>query len=187
MEKDALVVVARKGNEVICYEDEEEGFNVSPVSADGQILEHCCNQDELRFALNDWIDDRQPPAKSGPAQSIDQVAWRARASANTLLAQRLEQIPFHSIRYLGKFLLGKPQKMWGRPVGFQARIVLVLLVDKEAARIGLVAVNDVHQAAGFFARLLRELPKERGYFAFVSKFCHPRHGQNDHRYSLRCD
>ena len=37
--RDAVVVVARDGNEVIYFEDEEEGFNVSPLRADGQILE----------------------------------------------------------------------------------------------------------------------------------------------------
>ena len=34
------VVVARRGDEVIYWEDVEEGFNLSPVSPDGRILEH---------------------------------------------------------------------------------------------------------------------------------------------------
>jgi hypothetical protein len=49
---DRVVVVARRRNEVIYWEAVEEGFNLTPVSPDGTILEHCCNQDELRFALN---------------------------------------------------------------------------------------------------------------------------------------
>ena len=50
--RECVVVVARKANEVIYWEDVEEGFNLSPVDAEGQILEHWCNQDELGLALN---------------------------------------------------------------------------------------------------------------------------------------
>jgi len=35
-----VVVVARKGDEVIYWEDVEEGFNVSPIAPDGRVLEH---------------------------------------------------------------------------------------------------------------------------------------------------
>jgi hypothetical protein len=69
--RDTAVVVARNGSEVIYYEDEEDGFNVSPVGADGQILEHWCNQDELKYALNYWIEGRKLSVKSGPAQRIE--------------------------------------------------------------------------------------------------------------------
>ena len=68
--KDQVVVVARKGNEVIYWEDIEEGFNVSPVAEDGQVLEHWCDQNELRFALNSWIEDRPGRAKLGPAVTV---------------------------------------------------------------------------------------------------------------------
>ena len=51
-------MVARKGNEVIYCEDIEGGFNVSPVGPGGEIPEHRCNRDELRFALNAWIEGR---------------------------------------------------------------------------------------------------------------------------------
>ena len=64
------VVVARRGDEVIYWEDVEEGFNLSPVSPDGQILEHWSNQDELRFALNAWIDGRTRTVRLGPATPI---------------------------------------------------------------------------------------------------------------------
>jgi hypothetical protein len=66
-----VVVVARNGNEVMYYEDVEEGFNVSPIAPDGQILEHWCNQDDLRFALNEWIEGRKLYQRLGPAQSIE--------------------------------------------------------------------------------------------------------------------
>jgi len=64
---DTVVVVARRENEVTYWEDVEEGFNVSLFAEDGRILEHCCNQDELRFALNAWIDDGKGAPKLGPA------------------------------------------------------------------------------------------------------------------------
>ena len=65
-----VVVVARKGDEVIYWEDVEEGFNVSPVGADGRILEHWCNQDDLGLALNSWIAGRIRPPLLGPATPI---------------------------------------------------------------------------------------------------------------------
>jgi len=39
-EMENAVVVARRGDEVIYWEDVEEGFNLSPLSPDGRILEH---------------------------------------------------------------------------------------------------------------------------------------------------
>jgi hypothetical protein len=50
-----VVVVARRGDEVMYWDDVEEGFNISPVTSDGQILQHFCNQDSLGLALNAWI------------------------------------------------------------------------------------------------------------------------------------
>jgi hypothetical protein len=64
---ESVVVVARNGDQVIYYEDVEDGFNVSPMSPDGQILEHWCNDDELRFALNAWIKGRGLVRRLGPA------------------------------------------------------------------------------------------------------------------------
>jgi hypothetical protein len=69
---ESVVVVARNGEQVIYYEDVEEGFNVSPISPDGRILEHWCNQDELRFALNAWIDGRGLPSRLGPAVPVNE-------------------------------------------------------------------------------------------------------------------
>ncbi len=65
-----VVVVARKRGEVIYWEDIEGGFNISPISADGKILEHWCNQDELRFALNAWIRGRGLWGRRGPAEPL---------------------------------------------------------------------------------------------------------------------
>jgi hypothetical protein len=70
-EMENAIVVARRGDEVIYWEDVEEGFNLSPVAPDGRILEHWCNQDELRFALNAWIEGRGRPVRLGPAMPIE--------------------------------------------------------------------------------------------------------------------
>jgi hypothetical protein len=67
---ESVVVVARKGDQVIYYEDVEDGFNVSPLSPDGQILEHWCNDHELRFALNAWIKGRGLAGGLGPAVPV---------------------------------------------------------------------------------------------------------------------
>jgi hypothetical protein len=68
--KESVVVVARKGNEVIYWEDVEEGFNVSPVDSEGNILEHWCNQDELGIGLNAWIEGRNLPHRLQPADPL---------------------------------------------------------------------------------------------------------------------
>ena len=54
-----VVVIAQKGNQVIYWEDVEEGFGVSPVGTDGQILQQDCNQNDLGLALNAWIEERK--------------------------------------------------------------------------------------------------------------------------------
>jgi hypothetical protein len=68
---ESVVVVARNGDEVIYWEDVEEGFNLSPLGPDGRVVEHWCNQDELGFALNTWIKDRPRSARLGPATPIE--------------------------------------------------------------------------------------------------------------------
>jgi 5'-deoxynucleotidase YfbR-like HD superfamily hydrolase len=49
-----VFVVALKDNEAMYYEDVEDGFNFSPLDKNGTIIEHWCNQDELKFALLHW-------------------------------------------------------------------------------------------------------------------------------------
>ena len=67
---ESVIVVARRDNEVIYWEDVEEGFNVSPIDGNGTILEHWCNQDQLGHALNAWIEGRSLPGKFGPTHPI---------------------------------------------------------------------------------------------------------------------
>ena len=50
-----VVVVAHNGNQVIYWEDVEEGFGVSALGTDGKILEQDCNQNDLGLALNSWV------------------------------------------------------------------------------------------------------------------------------------
>ena len=65
-----IVVARRNGEEVIYWEDVEEGFNVSPIDRSGTILEHWCNQDQLPFALNAWVEGRSLSGRFGPARPI---------------------------------------------------------------------------------------------------------------------
>ncbi len=44
-------VVGLIGNEVIWYNDIEDGFNISSYSVYGTIDEYSCNQDELHFTI----------------------------------------------------------------------------------------------------------------------------------------
>lgn len=44
-------VVAIFGNEVIYYNDIEEGFNISTYDTFGQIKEYWCNQSELNWTI----------------------------------------------------------------------------------------------------------------------------------------
>jgi hypothetical protein len=62
---ESVIVVAQKENEVVYWEDVEEGFNVSPLVTDGKVLEHWCNQDDLGTALNRWL----------PASDDDRSNW----------------------------------------------------------------------------------------------------------------
>ena len=68
---ESVIVVAQNGVEVVYWEDVEDGFNISPVSSEGQLLEHWCNQNELGLALNAWIEGRPSPGKVGPATPVD--------------------------------------------------------------------------------------------------------------------
>ena len=46
-----------------------EGFNFSPVDAEGKILQHWCNQDELTIALWHWM-GRPQEDRLGPAEPV---------------------------------------------------------------------------------------------------------------------
>jgi hypothetical protein len=45
-------VVAKWDNKAMYYEDVEEGFNVSPIDESGRILQHWCNDDDLKYAVH---------------------------------------------------------------------------------------------------------------------------------------
>ena len=51
---ESVVVIAQRGQEVIYWEDIEEGFEVSPLDSNGRILKIGCNQNDLRIALDAW-------------------------------------------------------------------------------------------------------------------------------------
>jgi hypothetical protein len=53
--KEVAVIVARKQQVALYWEDVEEGFNISPMSSEGMILEHYCNQDTLGEAIRAWL------------------------------------------------------------------------------------------------------------------------------------
>ncbi len=65
-----VFVVAEHKGEAIYWEDVEEGFNVSPLGPSGEVLEHWCNQDELRWALNRWLQPSAAYQRVGPAQPV---------------------------------------------------------------------------------------------------------------------
>ena len=52
---EGVFIVARKNNNVLYYEDIEEGFNFSPIDENGMIKERWCNQDSLRSAIHKWL------------------------------------------------------------------------------------------------------------------------------------
>ena len=81
---------------------------------------------------------------------------------------------------LGQFFLCQLQKVRGGAVRLEGGVVLVLLIDKEPARIGLVLMHLIHEAARFLARFGREFFEDRGHFGLASDFCHPGYGQHHH-------
>ena len=65
-------VVGFIGNQVLWYNDIEEGFNWSRYTTSGLIDEYWCNQDELNHAicaLHDFIENDRPMGNFGPPQS----------------------------------------------------------------------------------------------------------------------
>jgi hypothetical protein len=68
---ESVVVVAQKSDEVIYFEDVEEGFNISPIGPQGEVLEHWCNQDNLAVALNRLVQPRDSRnGNFGPARPL---------------------------------------------------------------------------------------------------------------------
>lgn len=52
--EDAFVVAFHR-DEVMYYNEIEEGFNTSPVDEHGAIMEYWCSQDSLQGALHLWL------------------------------------------------------------------------------------------------------------------------------------
>lgn len=64
-------VVGIIGRHAIWFNDIEDGFNLSRYEKAGELLEYCCNQDELNravCAVQQMIDDGQVPGRFGPSQ-----------------------------------------------------------------------------------------------------------------------
>lgn len=51
-----VIVVARKDNEVMFWEDIEEGFEISTPSHEGIILDYGASQNNLSLALYGWLE-----------------------------------------------------------------------------------------------------------------------------------
>ena len=68
--KELVFVVAVKDGEALYYEDVEDGFNRSPLSESGEILQHWCNQDDLQDALYSWMPGVTPSGRFGPARLL---------------------------------------------------------------------------------------------------------------------
>ena len=66
-------------------------------------------------------------------------------------------------------------------MGFQRGIVLVLFVDEEPPRFGLMPVDLIHEAARFLSGFFRQLGENRRDIAIVPSLGHPRYCQNHHR------
>jgi hypothetical protein len=52
---ESVLVVAQRDDEVMYYEDVEEGFNFSALTPNGQIAAPGWSQDELRYAILRWM------------------------------------------------------------------------------------------------------------------------------------
>jgi hypothetical protein len=66
-------VVAILGQQVVWFNDIEDGFNVSRYDAPGVIAEYWCNQDELHHTIHGLlsrIDTGEAPGKFGPPEPL---------------------------------------------------------------------------------------------------------------------
>ena len=66
-------VVAILGEQVVWFNDIEDGFNVSRYEAPGVIADYWCNQDELQHTIHgllNQIDTGEVPGKWGPTEPL---------------------------------------------------------------------------------------------------------------------
>src|SRR5581483_696313 len=89
-------------------------------------------------------------------------------------------MPFDAVGDTGQFFLGILHEVLSGAMRFEAAVVLVLFVNEEPPRFGLVAVHLVHQAAWFLARFFAQLDEEVRNFVFMSRLCYPRYYQHNH-------
>ena len=64
-------VVGAIGCHAVWFNDIEDGFNISRYEKAGELLEYCCNQHELNWAVcavRHMIDDGYVQGRSGPPQ-----------------------------------------------------------------------------------------------------------------------
>jgi hypothetical protein len=144
---ESVVVVARRQDEVIYWEDVEESFNRSPVSTEGKILEHWCNQDELRFALNSWIEGRPTTVLIKPKVPVIQAQVtllpelsHGRRLLNTgqyqphiVIGPQSQRVAIrngnaYTEKYLGVMFVGGPEAM---SPGESAKVTLALMYFPE--------------------------------------------------------
>ncbi|MDJ0364799.1 hypothetical protein QMK33_06515 [Hymenobacter sp. H14-R3] len=68
-------VVAICGKQIIWYNDIEEGFNISDYDQYGQIKDYWCNQDELRYPVQQLLSlikmGGEGFRRAGPPQKIE--------------------------------------------------------------------------------------------------------------------
>src|SRR5262249_37883487 len=100
-------------------------------------------------------------------------------------AERLEEVTFDAFGEFRKLLLGQLKEMGRCPMSLECGIVVVLLVDEKAARIGLVAVHDVHCAPRLLTGRYGQFGENTGNLFLVPHLCHPGYCQ-DHHCTLRC-
>lgn len=67
---EGVYIVARNENEVLYYEDVEDGFNFSLINVEGMILEHWCNQDSLSIDLQRWLPKSISKSRLSPASPL---------------------------------------------------------------------------------------------------------------------
>ena len=173
---ETVVVVARKPNEVIYWEDVEEGFNRSPISQDGRILEHWCNQDELRSALNAWIEGKPTTVLIKPKVPVVQAQVtllpelpHGRRLLNTgqyrphiVIGPQSQRVAIRSgnaftEKYLGIMFVGGPEAM---SPGENAEVTLALMYFPEDP------YEDVRPGATF---TIREGPLVVGFGVILSR------------------
>ena len=94
---------------------------------------------------------------------------------------------FYAVANFREFFLGVLQEVGCGAVGLQRGVVLVLLIDEEAARFGLVPVHRYMTQPGSLRDSSVSLEKTPAISALAANFRHPCHRQDNHHCSVRLD